>query len=1029
LFLFSPPSAAFIAGLIVFFLCFGTPAAVFGRRNDNSGGGADFVDARLSGTSRYLIRLAAPPAAYFKPGNPPLIPGRRRNDPADFGAYRAYLDRLQENIVFEVSKRIGRNAAPSAAFTTVINAVVLELRPAEASKIAAMPKVAAVYPDRLHRVTTDAGPAWVGAPGLWEKTPPNAGEGIVVGIIDTGVNPENPAFADIGLDGYDHTNPRGRYYGVCDSQNEHYDPTFPCNDKLIGAYAFDRLFVLRTSPIDDHGHGSHTASTAAGNFAHAEVPLPGKTIEKTVSGVAPHASIISYKALSNGSGFTTELVAAIEQAVTDGVDVINYSIGTTFPEDPYESPIALAFLAARESGVFVAASAGNNGPRPGSIGTPGNAPWVTTAANISHDRRFVQTLLRLERADGVSLPDIAGTGITGGYGPAPIVWAGDYENPNDPDDPPEACAADFPAGTFSGEIVVCEAASNSRERPVMSAAAGGAGAVALILREGGTPAALQTEIPGLFLSHDDGASLLDWLQADSGHSAEITAAVAVTDSETADRLSRDSARGPNPWLPDIIKPDLAAPGTDILAAGGKDGEVRWEVFSGTSMASPHVAGAAALLRTARPAWTPAGIHSALVLTARPVATDGDDPAGPHAAGAGRLDISAAAAAGFVLPESGAGFEAADPDAGGLPEQLNLPALGNDRCVDCLWVRTLKSTREVDVDWTATFETEDGFTLSATPSVFTLPANASRIISVNAAVGRPSLGDWFTGRMILTPDSPDIPTARFPVAAKCYTVTAPKRISLTGEAGSHTVSDIEAVEITGFTADVWGPVPGAVHEVFLYEDPDRDDPLDHDIAAEYGTALIEVTVPAGSRRLIAEIAASAAPDTDLYLHDELTEAPLCESTSPEETEFCALEDPPPGVYRIVVHNWAGDDEDGGLPDRILAVTAVIPAANAGYLTAALAEGGPAIPSGKRFDLLLTWDLPPSAKYWYAALSSGTDPSHPADLGTLDVTLRAPWPLNAALRILTMQPAPAAGVDIDGDGRVTPQDAAFALRNDR
>ena len=151
-------------------------------------------------------------------------------------------------------------------------------------------------------------------------------------MIDSGINPENPSFADIGADGYDHANPRSRFYGVCDPSNDNYDANFPCNDKLIGAYDFTPLVPEADNietPYDVSGHGSHVASTAAGNvFLNAQLTAPTITLNRDISGVAPHANVISYRTQKpNGYGHLSVLVAAIEQAVLDGVDVINYSIG------------------------------------------------------------------------------------------------------------------------------------------------------------------------------------------------------------------------------------------------------------------------------------------------------------------------------------------------------------------------------------------------------------------------------------------------------------------------------------------------------------------------------------------------------------------------------------------------------------------------------------------------------------------------------------------------------------------------------
>ncbi|PDW00466.1 hypothetical protein A9Q02_09775 [Candidatus Chloroploca asiatica] len=215
---------------------------------------------------------------------------------------------------------------------------------------------------------------------------PNRGEGVLVGVIDTGIDPFNPAFAATGADGYTHTNPFGEgvYKGVCaDAESPAYHDGFRCNDKLVGAYTFPATSespdpMWRASPFDDYGHGSHTASTAVGNVLH-NVQAEGSTFDK-IGGVAPHANLIIYDGCSIYEGCpTSALVGAIDQATQDGVTVINYSIGG-YSSDPWVEPDAVAFRNALEAGILASVSAGNSGPYTGTIGAPSNAPWVMSIA-------------------------------------------------------------------------------------------------------------------------------------------------------------------------------------------------------------------------------------------------------------------------------------------------------------------------------------------------------------------------------------------------------------------------------------------------------------------------------------------------------------------------------------------------------------------------------------------------------------------------------------------------------------------------
>ena len=355
-----------------------TPAAT---RNIAPAGPAvdkSFTPLDEHGRGRYIVLMQDAPLALYNgaiPGFPataPRVLGQRKLDPTSAAsqAYRALLDGKRAIVIEEMNRRLGRKAEIIEEFYAVLNGFAVSLTPAEALRVAQMPGVRSVRREHMRHLQTDNGPAWIQAPEIWNGAAPSGGpaskgESIVFGIVDSGINPLNPSFLDVGGDGYDHSNPRGKYYGVGDPADIHYDPTFPVNDKLIGAYDYLPLYDsgIAYDPRDSNGHGSHTASTAAGNFVQpATLTAPTTTVARNISGVAPHANLITYRVClaSNGCPMVC-LIAGIEQAVLDGVDVINYSIGSD-SKDPWTDPDSQAFLAAREAGVFVAASAGNDGP-------------------------------------------------------------------------------------------------------------------------------------------------------------------------------------------------------------------------------------------------------------------------------------------------------------------------------------------------------------------------------------------------------------------------------------------------------------------------------------------------------------------------------------------------------------------------------------------------------------------------------------------------------------------------------------------
>ncbi|MEA2002399.1 MAG: S8 family serine peptidase, partial [Actinomycetota bacterium] len=400
-----------------------------------------------------------------------------------------------------------------------------------------------------------------------------------------------------------------------------YDATFPCNDKLIGAWGFSSVDAAEgaNSPFDYDGHGSHTASTAAGNFVEATISGGARAPETIdLSGVAPHANIIAYAGCCTGSALT----AAIDQAIADGVDVINYSIGSPSPSDVWNDFDTVGYLAAREAGIFVATSAGNDGPGDATLGSPADAPWLTATAASTHSRTWANDVT-FTGGDS-ALATINGNGFTDGYGPAPVVYAGDFGD--------ALCLAPFPAGTWtSGEIVICDRGQIARVDKSANAAAGGAGGSILAndVDNGLSINADAHSIPTSHITYPDGILLKAWVATGTGHMGTISAGVYVQDPARGDIMAGFTSRGPNRAI-DIVSPSVSAPGVDILAAHGQNDAIVWDFSSGTSMASPHVAGAGALLMQEHPTWTPAEIQSALMLTANTAMLDSDEvtPAGP-----------------------------------------------------------------------------------------------------------------------------------------------------------------------------------------------------------------------------------------------------------------------------------------------------------------------------------------------------------------------------------------------------------------
>ena len=332
----------------------------------------------------FIVRLAEDSVATYKGGvagfqaTNAVVAGSRSLDASSPKAldYAGFLAARQSELVSRMERDFGRSVEVLHTYQFALNGLAIDLTVQEAREVNRLPGVVSVTPDRINQLHTDSGPAWLGAAEIWGADCASyCGEGILVGVLDTGINPENPSFAEEGpVDGYLHTNPFGAdtFLGVCDGGDASYDPSFACNDKLVGAWSF--VDYPTSSPVDDDGHGSHTSSTAAGNFVAAEIVAPTTTLFKDISGVAPHANIIMYDVCDVDGCPNSATNAGIEQAIIDGVDVINYSIGTGAAIDPWTDENSVAFLAAREAGIFIATSAGNDGPGSETLGTPGIAP-------------------------------------------------------------------------------------------------------------------------------------------------------------------------------------------------------------------------------------------------------------------------------------------------------------------------------------------------------------------------------------------------------------------------------------------------------------------------------------------------------------------------------------------------------------------------------------------------------------------------------------------------------------------------------
>ena len=718
------------------------------------------------GRRRYIVTLDEAPLATYRGGVPGLAPthpasrGERRLDVDSRASvdYLQWLETRQQQHLSRIERVLNRGLRVDHRYRHANNGFSIWLTDAEALRVAKLRDVRQVELDYADRLATDAGPERINAPAVWEGLiggiQQTRGEGLVIGVLDTGINFGHPSFAATDADGFIHTNPlgSGNFLGWCDPAHPQHDAAYVCNDKLIGAWDYTDASQGETDgPADGDGHGTHVASTAAGNrlptinLASGEVPV-------TLSGVAPRANLIAYDVCEE-TCLTSDVVAAINQAIDDGVDVINESIG--IGGNNFSGSKQQAYLNAIEAGIVAVRAAGNDGPGAATLGS--EPPWTITTAATTHGRQFENALSGLSGGDS-ELGDIQGQALVSGYGPAPIVRAADFVNSNMVQDDGQ-CLVGFPADTWTnGEIVVCERGTISRVQKGANVQAGGAGG--LILIDDGNGLVADTHVlPAVHISQADGAALEAWLGSGSGHQGSITGAQSAIDPAQADRVAGFSSRGPDGI--DMIKPDLAAPGVNILAAAppANDEDEQYAFLSGTSMASPHAAGAAALVRAVRPDWTASEVRSALMGTARVGVIQGGETS-PFDIGGGRIDVARAVQSGLVLDETFDNFSAANA---ANVSALNVASLMTSDCAEtCTWRRTVRNPTEATLQFDASYFGQGAMTVN--PASFSLAPGASQELEFVLDLRLGEHFSWNHGRVLLSEAGGSVPGFNLPVSA-------------------------------------------------------------------------------------------------------------------------------------------------------------------------------------------------------------------------------------------------------------------------
>ncbi|KAL8144840.1 hypothetical protein AgCh_003162 [Apium graveolens] len=548
----------------------------------------------------------------------------------------ADLDRVTETHYKFLQSFLARTEEAKDAifysYTRHINGFAARLDDEEAAKIARHPNVVSIFPNRGRKLHTTRSWGFMGLEdggvvrpsSIWAKA--RFGEDAIIGNLDTGVWPESGSFSDEGLGPVP-----SKWKGIC--QND-VDPGFHCNRKLVGARYFNKGYAAVVgsldpsydSPRDNEGHGSHTLSSAGGSF------VPGANVfgygNGTAKGGSPKARVAAYKVCWPPEGgnecFDADILAAFDVAIDDGVDVLSVSLGGD-AVGFFNDSVAIGSFHAVKHGIFVVCSAGNSGPKAGTVANV--SPWQFTVGASTIDRQFPSyvTLGNKIQFKGESL-SVEGLPTKKFY---PVIRSKDAKAADAYEEDAELCKAEsLDSEKVKGKILVCLRGDTARVDKGQQALS--AGAVAMILANndlsGNEIIADPHVLPASHITYSDGLAVYQYIKSTKSPVAYLTRPTTQLGTKPAPFMAAFSSTGPNLVTPEILKPDITAPGVSIIAAYTREQgptnqkfdkrRVLFNAVSGTSMSCPHVSGIAGLLKTLHPKWSPSAIKSAMMTTAR-----------------------------------------------------------------------------------------------------------------------------------------------------------------------------------------------------------------------------------------------------------------------------------------------------------------------------------------------------------------------------------------------------------------------------
>lgn len=769
------------------------------------------IDLATYQAKRWIVQLKDPPAAKYKGGignfKATAIQATGETklnvDSANTKAYISYLEARQKAFTNDLLK-VAPGAKVDLTYQVVLNGMAVQMSPEQASAVRQMSSVKAVTPDVPVYLHMFSSLPWIGAPDLWAKLggQDRAGEGVKVAVIDGGIYVKYDANGQYAgnkcFDGAGYTMPAGYPKG---------DARFT-NAKVIVARTYFRSFDPpapgEDTPIPGTPaatpHGTHTAGTIACN-AGTQATTAGVT--ETISGVAPRAYLMNYRVFYpstnpdpflNGNGFVGEVARAVEDAVRDGADVINGSLGSTYNNTlAWPDPQVQALEAAWDAGVVPVFSNGNDGPNPQTVGQPAVSNKViavgasTKPSSITSG--FVDVVAPAPVPGNLTGKPYGqaqfGPAITARVGPIAYVPVGKVDTSGST----LACgdpSSTLPAGSLTGKMALIQRGACNFSLKVWNAQQAGAVGVIIYNNAAGGEGTItmaagahadEVTIPSASVGYSMGVDMTTFYNTNPGTATvQIDPSGRVTPNRP-DEMAGFSSRGPAPdgW----IKPDVVAPGVNVLSSGyGPSGQefTGFGQVSGTSMAAPHVAGSVALLRQLHPTWRPWQIKSALMSTAKTegvVNVDGS-PAGVLDRGAGRIDLTRAGTPGLVFDQ---------------------PSLSGGRVAAGASRRFVVNAQDVSgtaSTWSLAATTSDpAFGVGVVTTSLSVPANGSATLSVTLSTTSDAASGDYEGELRLTNGATG-EQLHIPVWLRVVPQVAAKDILLIDDDGSSVSEDLPNV---------------------------------------------------------------------------------------------------------------------------------------------------------------------------------------------------------------------------------------------